>query len=208
MLYPDWGRALPRRLAVVLLPVLMAACGGVPKNVVVLLPDEDGKVGIVEVSNADASRRLTEAHQAVGLHGPGRAPGEIVALPRQEVDKVFARAFAAQPEPPERFILYFESGTTRLTSNSEQQLPKILRAIERRKAPEIEVSGHTDTAGSSEANRKLARARAETVRDAIVAIGVDAGRIAVSSHGENNPLIPTPDGVAEPRNRRVEAVVR
>lgn len=202
------GRRLLKLLAVVLMPALMAACGGIPDDIVVLLPDEEEEVGIVEVSNADATRRLTEAHQAVALRGPERPPGEVFVLPQQEVEKIFARAVAAQPEPPERFILYFETGTTRLTPYSEGRLPEILKVIGRRTAPEVDVSGHTDTSGTRDFNLRLARDRAEAVRDAIVDIGVDPERITVTSHGQNNPLIPTPDGVAEPRNRRVEVVVR
>lgn len=195
-------------LPVILLPVLMSACGGVPDNVVVLLPDEKGEVGVVEVSNADGTRRLSKANEAVALRGPSRPPGEVFTMQQNDVDKVFRRAIAAQPEPPERFILYFETDTTRLTPYSEQQLPKILEVIRRRTAPEVDVGGHTDTAGSREYNVRLARDRAEAVRDAIIDIGVDPGHITVTSFGESNPLIPTPDGVPEPRNRRVEAVVR
>jgi outer membrane protein OmpA-like peptidoglycan-associated protein len=38
--------------------------------------------------------------------------------------------------------------------------------------------------------------------------GVDSKIILVSSHGKGNLLVPTPEGVAEARNRRVEVVVR
>jgi outer membrane protein OmpA-like peptidoglycan-associated protein len=42
----------------------------------------------------------------------------------------------------------------------------------------------------------------------MVARGVDGKIIEVANHGKGNPLIPTPDGVAEPRNRRVEINIR
>jgi len=32
--------------------------------------------------------------------------------------------------------------------------------------------------------------------------------ITIESHGEKNPLVPTPDDTEEPRNRRVEVTVR
>ena len=51
-------------------------------------------------------------------------------------------------------------------------------------------------------------ARAERVRDLLIAEGLDPTLIEVDSHGENNPLIPTADEIAEPRNRRVEVTVR
>ena len=46
------------------------------------------------------------------------------------------------------------------------------------------------------------------VRDYLIGRGLDPALIEVDSHGEANPLIPTSDGVADPRNRRVEVFVR
>ena len=38
--------------------------------------------------------------------------------------------------------------------------------------------------------------------------GINESIIDVSSHGENNPLVRTTDEVEEPKNRRVEIVIR
>jgi len=38
--------------------------------------------------------------------------------------------------------------------------------------------------------------------------GVDSSMLDISSHGKDNPLVPTGDQVSEPRNRRVEITVR
>jgi outer membrane protein OmpA-like peptidoglycan-associated protein len=46
------------------------------------------------------------------------------------------------------------------------------------------------------------------VRDELVKVGIAADRIRVEGRGEREPLVPTPDEVAEPRNRRVEISVR
>ncbi|MDP6707343.1 MAG: OmpA family protein [Alphaproteobacteria bacterium] len=187
--------------------LLLAGCGGLPDNAVVLLANADGSVGEVEVANAGKSQVLSKVNEGTELRAK-QAPGEVFVAKQEDVDKVFGKAIAASPEPPVRFLIYFESGGAVLTSESEQQLPKILEAIGARPAPEVDISGHADRAGSTELNNKLALERAQAVRERIVAIGVDPARISVSSHGENNPLIPTEDDVAEPRNRRVEVVVK
>jgi outer membrane protein OmpA-like peptidoglycan-associated protein len=57
-------------------------------------------------------------------------------------------------------------------------------------------------------NFPLALRRAQTVRALLVAAGLDAGDVAVVSHGEAQPFVPTPDGIYEPRNRRVVITVR
>jgi outer membrane protein OmpA-like peptidoglycan-associated protein len=46
------------------------------------------------------------------------------------------------------------------------------------------------------------------VRDRLVTAGADAGRVASAGRGEREPLVPTDDGVAEPRNHRVEITLR
>jgi outer membrane protein OmpA-like peptidoglycan-associated protein len=70
------------------------------------------------------------------------------------------------------------------------------------------VVGHTDRVGSNAVNVPISIERANAVRDLLVRDGVDPAVIEVTSHGEEHPLIPTDDEVAEPRNRRVEVTVR
>jgi outer membrane protein OmpA-like peptidoglycan-associated protein len=50
--------------------------------------------------------------------------------------------------------------------------------------------------------------RTELVKQMLVAKGIDIECIDTSSHGEDNPVIKTDDESPEPRNRRVEVVVR
>jgi outer membrane protein OmpA-like peptidoglycan-associated protein len=49
---------------------------------------------------------------------------------------------------PKHFLLYFEKGTTQLTLESEAILPQILQAIKDRNSVNIDVIGHSDTAGT------------------------------------------------------------
>ena len=74
--------------------------------------------------------------------------------------------------------------------------------------PDVVVIGHTDALGSDQVNDALARQRAETVRAELIRRGVAPENIQASGRGKREPLIPTPDGIAEPRNRRVEIFVR
>ncbi len=71
----------------------------------------------------------------------------------------------------------------------------------------ITITGFTDTTGTPQYNLRLSKRRAEAVADAMVGEGVDAGRITTDGVGENNLLIPTGDGVAEPQNRRAQIAI-
>jgi outer membrane protein OmpA-like peptidoglycan-associated protein len=77
-----------------------------------------------------------------------------------------------------------------------------------RKVPDLVVVGHTDAVGSDQFNDELARKRADAVRAALVRRGIAGTDVVAIGRGKRELLIPTPDGVAEPRNRRVEIVVR
>ena len=85
---------------------------------------------------------------------------------------------------------------------------EIRKAIMARPVPDLIVIGHTDTTGTRAANFALGRTRASMIRELLVASGVDRAVISVSSHGETEPQVQTPDGTPEPRNRRVEISVR
>ena len=103
---------------------------------------------------------------------------------------------------------YFITGTDRLTRQSEAELPDVLTAIREFPAAEVSVIGHTDRVGTPRGNVALGRQRAVAIRERLIAIGLSPSLIQVDSHGERNPLVPTADEVDEPRNRRVEVMVR
>lgn len=66
------------------------------------------------------------------------------------------------------------------------------------------VWGHTDTVGTEQYNMGLSVRRAESVAAYLESKGVDSSRLTIQGFGETKLAVPTGDGVAEPRNRRVE----
>jgi outer membrane protein OmpA-like peptidoglycan-associated protein len=198
-----------RRILVTVMLLGLAACAAEPKNLFVLLPEDDGTVGSIAVSNPQGVQVLVAAGQATGLDAAGAAPQQPFTLQQDRITRLFADVLGAQPEQPVKFLLYFRTGTTTLTDESERQIPSILAIIaQRRVKPQISVVGHTDRAGSAAVNARLALRRAEAEREILYSYGVGQNAVELSSHGENNPVVPTPDGVSEPRNRRVEVTVR
>ena len=151
---------------------------------------------------------LDKAFEATGLNRADEVPSTPKIMDEAEVRRIFKDAMGAQPTPPVHFLLYFVTGTTELTPKSMDQLPRVLKSIEDRRSVDLTVSGHTDRAGSKGYNRKLSLGRAEKVAEFLVSRGVDPKILEITSHGEGNPLVKTPDGMAEPKNRRVEVVVR
>jgi outer membrane protein OmpA-like peptidoglycan-associated protein len=177
------------------------------KTVVVLLPDPDGQVGEIEISNKDGTRNINQAGYAVSFTS-NNAPSPAVKMPENEIKRIFAKALVAEPAPPARYILYFFWDSIELKPDSSVTIKEIITEIGKRASSDIEVIGHTDRCGTDEFNIELSRSRAERVRDLLIAANVAPAAIRVTFHGEGNLLIQTIDDVPEPRNRRVEVIVR
>ena len=75
--------------------------------------------------------------------------------------------------------------------------------IARRPVPDVLIIGHTDTVGTDAFNDGLSRQRGEVVRKALLARGIQIENVVVVGRGKREPIVPTADNVAEPRNRRV-----
>jgi outer membrane protein OmpA-like peptidoglycan-associated protein len=125
-----------------------------------------------------------------------------------EVTRVFGEALVAQPTAPARFVLYFQQGTEQLATESRALLPAVLEAITKRRSTDVGIVGHTDTVADHQFNYQLGLQRADRVRRELQALGADVSILVVDSHGEDDLLVQTPDGIPEPRNRRVEVTVR
>jgi outer membrane protein OmpA-like peptidoglycan-associated protein len=186
---------------------LTSGCGG-RENLFVLLPDPDGKVGAITVTNPEGSVTLTRASEATGIKGKTAPPEPAFSMEQEEIQEVFGPVLEAEPVPPVHFLLYFLSGSTDLDEASRQELPKIRAAIRDRRSVDISIVGHSDTVGDDEYNVKLSLDRALAVGEILMADGVQKEHLQVTSHGERNLLIETGDGVEESRNRRVEVIVR
>jgi len=195
-----------------LLPLLLLAlfllpgCAK-PRNVVQLLPDPDGHVGQVVVTNQAGSAQLVQAGAAVRVADANTAPTAPEALSTEESEALFGMARRALPEKPVRFILYFDSETTRLTPESQALVPKVLATAKERDSHDIAVVGHASAAGDANYNIEISRRRAESVRKLLVKAGLPPEGIEVASHGSANPLVIS-SNPHEPKNRRVEITVR
>jgi len=187
---------------------LLVPAGCASTNTVVLVPDPDGHVGKAEVATSGGKRLLERPNDMTRVSGPTAAPSPVTTADPAFITATFADALSIEPLPAEKFILYFHTGTTDMVQGSQDMVPKMIAAIQRRRPITIAISGHTDASGSTLLNDRLSSERARFVMDLLVKSGIDPKRMTVSSHGKGNPLVPTPDGVAEPRNRRVEVVIR
>lgn len=188
--------------------LLLALAGcGLPANVVILLPDENGPTGKVTVHEGGTNTELTKPLAAVDAGSEASLHNVFIAQ-QSDVGTEFAGALAATPRAPLVYILYFQTGTAELDPSSRDHLAAAIAAAKGTANLDISVVGHADATGSDAYNSALSSKRAQIVRDALIAVGIPSEVIEIAYHGANNPVVPTPRGVPELRNRRVEVTIR
>jgi outer membrane protein OmpA-like peptidoglycan-associated protein len=198
-------------LALLAAAALATACATAPKQVspelFAVVPAPDGHIGTIVVHPAGGGEKVI--HSAYGAERI-RSDGTVEAakLSESEIKQTFGETLAALPGNPTSFTLYFLEGKDELTPDSKVELGKVLAELKRRPLPDIVVIGHTDSVGSLSYNDKLSLARAERMREMIIALGIPAERIQAAGRGKRELLVPTDDNVSEARNRRVEIDVR
>src|SRR6266496_684169 len=195
-----------RNYAALIAALVLGGCATPSQDFVVLLPDKEGKVGTVLIQGQKGNAVLNTAYATARTTSDGSV--QRGAASQSEVKNVFGSALAAQPPRPISFTLYFESGNDHFTEESKQEVKRLLAEMARRQAPDITVIGHTDVVGPDPSNDALSLQRAERVKSILAGMGIPAERILTAGRGRREPLIPTADGVSEPRNRRVEVNVR
>jgi outer membrane protein OmpA-like peptidoglycan-associated protein len=191
-------------LLVIVLANVMRAPDKAPELFAVL-PARDGHVGAIVVKGPGSEKVIDQAYATVRISGGTQANG---SLSEAQVREVFGSTLAALPGSPASFMLYFIEGKDELTEQSKGQLESVFADIKRRPLPDIVVIGHTDTVGTLEFNDRLSLARAQRMREMLIALGLPADRIQAAGRGKRELLVPTEDNVSEPRNRRVEINVR
>ena len=183
---------------------LFAGCAA-PKETIVLLPNPAGMETAVTVTQGARQVVLAQPYAGARL---SRGGAEAFASNAQEVQVRYGAALAAQPLPPAQFTLFFIEGKDEFTDDSKRIVDSVFAEIAKRPVADVIVIGHTDTVGTDAANDLLSRQRADVVRAAFAARGLAADKVVAIGRGKRELAVPTGDGVAEPRNRRVEILVR
>ena len=97
----------------------------------------------------------------------------------------------------------FKTNSAVITPTSKLVLDSAVAYLKARPNAAAEVRGHTDSVGNDEANMRLSKARAESVRDYLIANGIDAGRLTANGYGETEHIAPNDTPAGREQNRRV-----
>ncbi len=201
-----------RVYATVLCAMLMACASPAPTPTpsthLTLLPEPDGKASAIQVQSlgGGVSVTLDSPYTALDVSN-----GRIVPQPPESAASVAQRypdLLSALPTRPTSSLLFAKTGSTELTEVSEKDLNQLIQQLKTLPFGELVLIGHTDTMGSDSANDALSLSRANALKQRLVASGIAADRVTSIGKGKRQLLVQTADQVDEPRNRRLEVILR
>lgn len=146
----------------------------------------------------------------------GGAGGVVAATPNAGAAGALAGTaglgtFLAGAEPtPRTFIfekLNFASADSKLREADAAEVNDVATTLAQHPNARIRIAGYADARGAEPANMALGKARAESVKAALVAKNIDASRIETVSGGENDPVDTNATAGGRFENRRTELVV-
>ena len=118
-----------------------------------------------------------------------------------------AAAPAPAPAMARTFLVFFDFDKYNLTPDARRVIEAAAQSYKATGSARIDVSGYTDLAGMQAYNLRLSQRRADAVAAYLEKQGVPKSALDVKWFGKEHPRVPTPDGVREPQNRRVEIVM-
>src|SRR5262249_45205723 len=98
----------------------------------------------------------------------------------------------------------FETDSAKILADSFPLLDEAAAVLGEFPEVKLEISGHTDTSGSTEHNIKLSTDRANSVRDYFIKKGIDPARLRALGFGTPTHTGDTAPPAGRAKNRRVE----
>ncbi len=185
---PAWFKALAwLALALGLLALLLALTRCNRQETATVAPVAPAPAGpvVAATPNAASSTAL------VGTSGLGSYLGGTDATPR---------TFTFEK-------LNFDTAKSAVRPADAAEINQIAATLKQYPSAKIRIAGYADARGTDAANMALGKARADSIKSALVTQGIDGGRIETASGGEHDAVDSnaTPGGRFE--NRRTELVV-
>ena len=125
---------------------------------------------------------------------------------QEPVPALIARKATAGEEFALRSIL-FTSASAQLSPEDQLALLGFAGYLKSHPSFNIEIQGHTDNVGTERTNQILSQQRAQSVRNALIELGLDPNRISAKGYGSSKPVGSNQSSEGRSLNRRTAFVI-
>lgn len=173
-----------------------------------------------DLVNQEDGKRLVNTNSAktviVGLSFEFGAPAKVAKReepkqePKREEPKKVEEPKKETPPVVEPVVVKFKPrvqfpwDSAKLDSAQQAVLADVVKSLLADKSYDVKIEGHASSEGQVEHNNKLAQRRAESVRNFLIANGVDGKRLTATGFGSRVPVADNKTEAGRIQNRRVE----
>ncbi len=98
----------------------------------------------------------------------------------------------------------FERKSSIITEDTKSSIVQIAKILNKNKTLKVEIAGHTESKCEKALNEKISQDRANSVKDALISLGVESNRLSAIGYGESFPIAKDDENGLSEINRRVE----
>jgi len=164
---------------------------------------------LLQARTRDAERAKAEAENAKAQADAARAEALSATA---DAEKLRSELTSLQAKPTDRGMVLtlgdvlFDTARSELKPGAMPTVERLADFMREHKAYQLLVEGHTDSRGDDAYNLQLSERRAQAVRAALVARGLESERVRVRALGESFPVASNESADGRQQNRRVEVV--
>ena len=174
-------------------------------------PDGDGVLGDADACPNDKGPE-PDGCPVTDSDGDGIGDGQDACPQEPETFNAFEDADGCPDTMPEDLGAFegtlagvnFQIDSARLRSSSKKNLDAVVAVLTKYPKVTVEISGHTDSTGSTEHNTELSKSRAESVKAYLVEHGVEDSRVETRGAGPDEPIDTNASVEGRAKNRRIE----
>ncbi len=144
--------------------------------------------------------------EKLGADGNLNRPLRFDAIVKEKGKKQMATT--AQTFDDRTYYFAYNSDSFQPTEPFKRFAAELKVYLAKNKGKSVDVIGHTDADGSSEANMQLGKNRAREIRKYLISEGIPRNSIRIDSKGENEPAATNETDAGKQKNRRVRVRIK
>jgi len=162
---------------------------------------------------AEAERAAIAKRQAEQARLAALEEAEKAARAKAEADQLMKELSELKAQQTERGIVLtigdvlFATGKAALSPDANRSVVKLADFLKKYPNRNVLIEGHTDSVGGDDYNLALSLHRADSVKEKLVADGVDPNRVTTVGYGKKYPIAGNDTAAGRTLNRRVEVII-